>query len=303
MVFTGQVISVSDEYGANRIKVRIKNADNKLMNEDLPYAWPLLPKSLCVPPKVNESVLVLCESDNPRKQRYYIGPIIPQYQSMFFSDHNTEALTILNGNGAKPQANVDNIPEMTGAFAKSNEIAIYGRKNSDIILGDTDLRIRCGARLADRSNYTKLTFNLTNPSVIKLKYHEDQLMATKRKWNDANGDMSDKRVEVVESSVNVIGQEINLISTNGSPYVKTSNTDSFIDGNESISDKDIKEFIEKAHPIPYGDILLRYLFLFKQAFANHTHRFHQLPPVHDVTFNTLDKFVMDDILSKNVRIN
>ena len=64
-----------------------------------------------------------------------------------------------------------------------------------------------------------------------------------------------------------------------------------------------KEFIEKAHPIPYGDILLRYLFLFKQAFANHTHRFHQMPPVHDVSFNTLDKFVMDDILSKHVRIN
>lgn len=303
MVFIGHVISVKDDYGANRIKVRIKNADSKIANENLPYAWPLLPKPLCVPPKVNESVIILCESDNPRKQRYYIGPVIPQYQSMFFSDHDTEALTMLNGRGAKPYPNVANVPEMAGAFAKEDEIAIYGRKNSDIILGDTDLRIRCGARLADSVNYTKIGFNLTNPSVIKLKYHEDQLIATKRKWNNADGDMTDKKVEAIESSVNVIGQEINLISTNGSPYVKTSNTDDESNGNETISDRDIKAFIEKAHPIPYGDVLLRYLFLFKKAFENHTHRYHQMPPVHDLTFNNLDKFVMDDILSKNIRIN
>lgn len=303
MVFIGQVVDTNDEYGSNRIKVRIKNADNKFKDADLPYAWPLLPKTLCVTPKVNESVLILCESDNPRKQRYYIGPIISQYQSMYFSDHNFDALNILNGNGGKPYPDVNNVPEMTGAFAKPDEIAIYGRKNSDIILGNTDLRLRCGAHLTNSSNFTDIAFNLTNPAVIKLKYHESPIGVAKHKWNDATGDMSDTKFDTVSSSVNVIGQEINLISTNGSPYVKTSNTDQNTDGNETISDKDLKTFIETAHPLPYGDTLLKFLYLFKQAFLNHTHRFHQMTPVPDMTLNVFSGFAMDQILSKNVRIN
>jgi hypothetical protein len=74
-------------------------------------------------------------------------------------------------------------------------------------------------------------------------------------------------------------------------------------GNEGISDSDLVEFIKKAHPLPYGDVLIKFLYLFMQAFQNHTHRFHQMPPVEDETMVTLKKFKMSDILSENVRIN
>lgn len=303
MVFTGKVISLYDEYGARRIKVRLKDPDANLSDNDLPYAWPLLPKMLQVLPKQNETVIVLCENDDPKKQRYYIGPIISQYQRMFYDRNDTGALKMLNGQGGKPFPSFENVPKMNGAFGEDDDVILYGRKNSDIILSDTDLRIRCGAHLVDRGDNTDIGFNLTNPAVIKLKYHEFPVDVTKKLWNNDAGDMTDTENKQVESSINIIGQEINLISTNGSPYVNTSNTDNPQNGDESLSDTDLKNFIESAHPMPYGDVLLRFLHIFKEAFFNHTHKYHQLKPVPDMTYLKLKKFNMQEILSKNVRLN
>ena len=99
MVFIGKVISLEDEYDAGRIKVRLKNADVSFSDDNLPYAWPLLPKMLHVVPKVNEAVLVFCVNDDPKQQRFYLGPIISQYQKMYKDYHDTSALKMIGGRG------------------------------------------------------------------------------------------------------------------------------------------------------------------------------------------------------------
>lgn len=303
MPFIGKVISRYDEYDGGRIKVRLKNQDAQLPDSELPLAWPLLPKMFHVRPKENESVFIFCANDDPAQQRYYIGPIISQNQRMYKDKQDVSALTLLNGIGVSPLPAVSNEPKTFGAFGTDDDIIIYGRKNSDIILSDSDVRIRCGARLTDSSDTTKIGFNKNNPSVIKLKYHESPVSVTKPLWNKSQGEMSDHEDKTVESSINLIGQEINIISTNGDPYVNTSYTKIPQSGDETISDEDIKKFIESAHPLPYGDVLLRFLHVFVKAFKNHTHKYHQLPPVPDSTFLALEKFPTDTILSKNVRIN
>ena len=63
------------------------------------------------------------------------------------------------------------------------------------------------------------------------------------------------------------------------------------------------KFIEEAHPLPYGDTLIKFLHIFINAFENHTHRYHQMIPVQDETMKTLKSYPLNDILSKNVRIN
>jgi hypothetical protein len=134
--------------------------------------------------------------------------------------------------------------------------------------------------------------------VIKLKYHESPIIAEKPSWSEANGTFGETtKAASVESSISLIGQEINLISTDGDPYVNTA------DIKESLSDDQLKQFIEKAHPIPYGDVLLQYLHLLTEAFKNHTHKYSQMKPVEDITMITLKKFNTDSILSKNIRIN
>ena len=303
MVFIGKVISLEDEYDAGRIKVRLKNADVSFSDDNLPYAWPLLPKMLHVVPKVNEAVLVFCVNDDPKQQRFYLGPIISQYQKMYKDYHDTSALKMIGGRGGSPFPAVSNIPKTFGAFGTDEDIIIYGRKYSDIIMGDNDVRIRCGAHLTGISDTTDIGFNKTNPSLIKLKYHESPINVDKLKWNDSAGEFSDKENRDVESSVNIIGQEINLISTEGEPYVDTSHTDKYPDGNESLSDDDLKKFIEMAHPLPYGDVLVRFLYLFLKAFKTHTHKYSQLPPVPDTNYIAATSFPLDSILSKNVRLN
>lgn len=292
-----------DTFDGKRIKVKIKGDDRK---KEIPDAFPLLPKMIHVVPKKDEAVMVFYPGDNPDAQRFYLGPIISQYQHMFEDLFDFGALKFVGGDGTKDTA-INNIPKTHGAFAANNDIAIYGRKNSDIILGDTDLRIRCGVHLVNKYDTTDIGFNKTNPSFIKLKYHETPLNVSKPTW------VGDKFLDVaasnVESSANIVAQEINLISTgSGDPYINTAHTDikgrsSENLGNEGISDSDLVEFIKKAHPLPYGDVLIKFLYLFMQAFQNHTHRFHQMPPIEDETMVALKKFKMSDILSENVRIN
>lgn len=326
MIFTGKVISIFDDLDGDRIKVRIKGTDKAYSDSELPFAFPLLPKSLHVKPKVGEAVIVVCVEDNPSLQRFYIGPIISQNQKMLLDFHDAGALKMVDGTadatydinssigalrGTPMKSMVQNpyvlpstsnIPEAFGAICDDDDITIYGRKNSDIILGDSDVRIRCGARLLNNS---KIAFNKSNPSLIKLKYHETPLSVRKKKWIATTGDFENITDSKVESSVNVIGQEINLISTEGSPYVKTFNNDKILKGNESLSDVDLVKFIETAHPMVYGDELLKYLHVIVTAFKNHTHPYTNMVPTHETTMENLDNAEKkaDEILSKNIRIN
>ena len=303
MIFIGKVIDDKDEYGAGRLKVRLRNAEGSVSDNNLPYSFPFMPKTVHSVPKKGEAVLILCVDDNPKRQRFYVGPIISQYQNLYKDYHDTSALKMINGIGGPVLASVDNIPDTFGAFGSDDDVTIYGRKNSDIILSDSDLRIRCGARLVNNSDTTDIKFNKLNPSVIKMKYHETPISVSKKEWNGSDGDFTIKKDESIESTINVIAQEINLISTEGSPYVKTSNTTRPQNGNETISDEDIKKFIEEAHPLPYGDTLIRFLQVFVTAFKNHTHKYSQMTPVPDTTYLALESFPLETLLSKNVRIN
>ena len=65
----------------------------------------------------------------------------------------------------------------------------------------------------------------------------------------------------------------------------------------------MEEIIEKAHQLPYGDILIEFLSLFREAFLKHTHNFPSFPtcPADDVV--NLANYKLNNILSKNIRIN
>ena len=304
MIFEGKVISIDDEYKAGNIKVRLKTADLAKNDKDLPLCAPLLPKMFHVMPKVGEVVQVVCVNDDPNQTRFYIGPFISQPQKMYKDAMDGGALKFLNKKGGFPYPSTDNIPKTYGAYGKNEDVAVYGRKYSDVILSDNDVRIRCGARIYDGDDTTVPVFNKKNPSVIKLKYHDNAISTNKPVWNSQNGVFDrDQNETEVHSSTNIIGQEINLISTDGNPWIDTSHTDRVQNGNETISDNDIKKFIETAHPLPYGDVLIKFMNTLTKAFMNHTHRYSQLPPVMDENCKALSRFNIESILSKNIRIN
>ena len=175
---------------------------------------------------------------------------------------------------------------LSKTFPKTEDIAIYGRKDTDIILSDDDIRIRSGARLYDESTPTLVNFNKRSPSFIKLKYYPNELL---------NG---------VKSTATIVADKINLISPQGLPFFNVTDT------NEGISDEEMKKIIEKAHKLPYGDELIEFLCYFLKMFKSHTHKYHNMPPCPDSNSKIFDSLydgtqqnLEKSLLSDNVKIN
>lgn len=271
----GQVESIDDEYAAGRIRARVIG---DRYSTETPYAYPLLPYMMHIKPKVGEAVLIIYSNLGDSSQRFYIGPIIHQPQFVN-KDNFSDAISLLKGYNDRTLTYVDRIPETHGIYPKKDEIAIMGRKDTDLIFSDNDVRLRCGVHKTNKYNPLDSEFNNLTPSFIKLKQHDSKFS------NNTN------------TSATIVSENINLISTVGTPEFNVT------DVNESISDEEMAKIIETAHQLPYGDKLVDFLKLLLKAFNAHTHNYHNLPPIPDMTYNAVNNFNLNDILSKNVKIN
>lgn len=282
-----KVVSVKDDKGGNRIKVRITPYDSIYQNdEELPFCFPLLPKYVHVYPKVGECVLVIWQNpDSKSSQRFYIGPIISQDYGLDNSPFDTHAKSLLIGKPLYPPLpNPVMDPENDGTLLEKDDISIRGRKNADIILKPNELRLRCGFLKNDGNGSVseKLHFNKADLSYIQMKYNQK---------------MKDEKGREFSSLINIVADRINLLSHD-------SNTNfNLCDRKNLVSEEELTKIMEKAHPLPYGDELMEFLKKFIEVFRNHTHPYVMLPP----TFNEADKkvldTVLDDYLSISVKIN
>lgn len=278
-----KVISISDENDGERIKVKINPEDNNKNIDDIPYAYPLLPKMIHIKPKVGEAVLIiLTEADNGNSNRYYIGPIISQPQYMDMNYFGIESLSLYPDNQMKPDIAPSTNPESNGALASDDDIAIYGRKKNDIILTDDDIRIRCGSRLKDSSVDGGIVFNRLNPSYIHLKHSDYE----RGKENDT-----------YKSTATIVADKINLIGNQSVLPFKTT------DKEHLINDGEMQKIIETAYRLPYGDVLVDFLKLFVNTFLTHSHPYPGETPCETDEYKKLRDYPIDSMLSESVRIN
>jgi hypothetical protein len=169
-------------------------------------------------------------------------------------------------------------------LAEDDDIAIYGRNKSDIILTDDDVRIRCGSRLKTSSTKSGIAFNRTDPAFLHLK-HTD----SKR----GNGSEDEK----FRSTATIVADRINLIGNQSKEPFKTNNR------SEMITDEEMNKIVEKAHQLPYGDILVEFLKLFVNAFSTHVHPYPGLPPCKTNEVVNTETYNLSKMLSESVRIN
>lgn len=274
------VRSVIDDQDGQRIKAEVLPEDRGKTISEIPYAFPLLPKTMHVVPKVDEAVLIICaDLNNPQSQRYYIGPIISQPQSMDNDNSKLGATTLLNGSVGKAKVAPSKLAESDGTLPKIEDVALIGRGKSDIILTDNDARIRCGAKIKDEGDPNKIIFNKRNPSYIKLKSHDKPL------------------IDETTSTISIVGQNVNILSPSSKQSFELT------DNKDLITDDEMNKILSEAHVLPYGDVLVDFLKKFLLAFKAHTHAFHGLPPVQDETYIQATGYDMDSMLSKNIRIN
>lgn len=296
----GEVISVDDEYHGMRIKVRLEQ-DNGVTSDKIPYAFPLLPKTLQSIPKIGEAVLIILSTlSNKNSIRYYIGPLIsqPQYfHQEYYNGGRGTSSSLLQGSLSKPLETIDHYDETKGAFPETNDIALVGRKSEDIVLKDGEIAIRCGIRgqklfdvfspeYYDIDKFSSLkgdvVFNKTNPAYLQLKYQRGICKGKK---------------QVADSVINVVADKINLISH------KDRESFELTDQKDLIVPENLDNIMSKLHQVPYGDVLKETLINVYAAIKNHTHQYPGLPPVECPFILKLDLKDLENLLSEHVRIS
>ena len=287
----GKVTNVDDPHGGGRIQVRTVYDNIRGENKELPWYIPLLPKMLHVRPKVGELVLVISMAagsfDEPS---FYVGPLISQEDKLFREDADG-ALSITStgyiGWEENPRGKKGVQPTL---YPNTADIAIEGRKDTGIQLKDEEVRVKAGVKVVDERGPRN---NTSNPAFISLKYYPK----------------NDVFKEGYKSTATIVADKINLISTlSDDPETEeipvTENQDRKAEDKDNlISDSAMRELVEKAHQVPYGDILIQFLDLFRTAFATHVHPFPTMPPCQDPNIVAVSSYDLNKTLSDNVRIN
>lgn len=281
-----KVESVLDDKAGLRIKVRIDPYDNHLTDEELPYCYPLLPKHFHINPKEGELVMVITSRMSvPLDTRWFIGPMISQQYCLNYDPYYSAKSLIDGGKYVTPLPRPELNPENTGSYPDREDIAIQGRKNTDLILKENEVRLRCGFKKENSGYYfdakNSLIFNKEDLSYIQMKY---------KKLTDHNG-------KPFSSSINVVADRINLLSHDSKTAFKLN------DQNYLISDEELVRILEKAHPLPYGDELIEFLKQLVEVIRTHTHPFPMKPPSLTIPQSKILDTPLDEMLSQSIRIN
>jgi hypothetical protein len=286
----GHVESVYDDADGLRIKARLKQDGDTDIN-DLPYAFPLLPKTIQSVPKENEAVFVLTNGGGDNiTNRVYIGPIIsqPQHHEEDRCDYGRgTALSLLDGGSVKPLEKISNYESTHGAFPNVNDIALVGRVSEDVILKEGEIDLRCGIRteaIGHDELKGKVVFNDDNPSYVQMRYKKGLMTQDK-----TQGD----------SVVNIVADKVNIMS-----HKDDNINNKLTDREKLIKDSDIDPIMEELHQLPYGDVLVKVLRKIVDAISNHYHLYPGLKP-HDenVYMKEMINTDLNTILSDNVRIS
>lgn len=287
-----EVENVYSKEGTDGMRVRAELSQDRTKKvEDIPWAFPLLPKVFHVVPKVGEAVLVFTDlSNNNVTQRYYIGPIISQPQYMEYNGKDN-ALSNLKSGFFKTIERISNYDATRGSFPNNEDVAVVGRGSEDVTLkfdnaskkSEVDLRagIRKASAFGDNALIGNIMFNDVDPAYIQLKY----------KKNLARD---------VSSVANIVADRINLMSNKDNNV-----SDSIYDKDALVKDEDTEKIMERLHQVPMGDKLVELLEVMKGAIMHHVHPWAGMEQCGDWSgyINKLEGYDISSILSKYVRIS
>ena len=282
-----------DSHDGLRVRVQLPYDYPKKL-EDLPWAFPLMPKVFQSCPKVGEAVLVFKE-DVQNAQRMYLGPIIsqPQFNTYCAADNAT---TLLYSKDRNPLEKISNSDDTRGSFPNSNDIAMIGRGAEDISLkyDDTtkasEVDIRAGIRgEATNSNNKNLVgniiFNGQDPAYIQLKHKVG---------------LASKKDHAANSMVNVVANRVNIMSNKDDSI-----SHNLGDKDTLVKEEKIDDIMDNLHQVPKGDKLVELLNIMKGCILHHVHPWAGMEQCGDWSgyINKLNGYDIDSILSDYVRIS
>lgn len=282
--YYGLVESITDESDGYIVRARIKGIDDILATQQLPTAFPLIPKFTSVQPKVGELVMIFIPDFNNKNQdRMYIGPIISQPQKLNKDKFFYSATSLLDTGKISPEPAPTKIPKTVGVYPNKQDFSVQGRGNNDIIFKNNELVLRNNKFIRENESDIPI-FNKFNISYIQFKSGVEE-------------EDSEEKKDVL----NLVSDKINLLThKDGNPRFNITNQDNL------ISDKEMLKILKDAHPLVFGDILIEFIIKFRDAFISHVHPYHGKTPENlsgNESIKELLNFNLKTLLSKNIKIN
>ena len=284
-----------DGYDGLRVRAELMQ-DNPGNYQNIPWAFPLLPKVFQSIPKVGEAVFVIVDDDNKTtSQRYFIGPIISQPQYNTYCEKEN-ATTLLQTHERNPIGKISNVDATRGAFPTVNDVAVVGRGKEDVILRyddnsqSSEVLLRAGVRCESTNSKNpdmigNIIFNGTDPAYIQLKYQQG--------LSTGEGTAGNSIVNIVANRINIMSNSDDNVSD------KLSNKDTMV----NTSDTD--EMMNSLHQVPKGDKLVELLKIIKGCIMHHVHPWAGMEQCGDWAgfINKLEGYDIESILSEYVRIS
>lgn len=280
----------------------LKKSQKKTTTEnttEIPWCTPLLPKHLQVLPKKGEIVkVIIFDLSAPKVNRTWIGPLISNktrlgFQSSGAGDLIQTSLTkerLKNtSEGRKLKNSGFKVGDFTGGFPEKSDIALMSRGNADIVLPNPTLGdglLNLGGEVIIRAgkfkfNTKNLELNTKNPGYIRLKV------------TDAASDSPKTRTMVFSDSITLYSYSNEKVGkiyrTPLDPIMGTD--EEMVDGHNSLS------------PLIRGDVLIEFLNLLKDYVKNHNHPYHKHPATNANSKEQIEKFELERLLSRGIRIN
>lgn len=301
----GKVVSIDDYNDAGRIKVRVLGVDNNLLDSEAFDAFPMLPKHINIVPKIKEGVLIFnFKSGNNKIDRMYLGPIIPQPQYLNKADFDLEAWNAFSFGVSDLGPAPTERKKIRGGYPKKDEIAIQGRKNSDLILKESEVLLRAGKFVfkGDPANNSASPDEFDDK--LGYKFNSKTQGYIQIKYNAQTNVQNNNEPKEFGTITNIVSNKINLLTYNGgSPTFTLANQDNL------ISDEEMQNILKTAHPLVFGDKLVEFLKLIKTAISNHTHKYAGISAHSEgqsesaKSVQLMNEYNLEEILSKNIRIN
>jgi len=294
------------------IKCRIagSNYDRlKTTAQELPNCIPLLPRHNNIIPKKGQRVLILLNGydESAYADRFYIGPLsdseLDIKNPLLFTGSDSLLKTTFTTN----PVDIKKIPEAKGLYPEydSNyDYVIKGRDNTDIVFKSSEILLRSGKSVKNDPK----TFNDVNPAYIQIKHGfnmKKKASATPVAEGVQNYEYSEKI-----SVNNIVANKINLLTYGGyaNPEFNLTKRNNKDNTAPYIDDEELNKILETAHPVVFGDILLKYLKLLEDAFISHNHNdFGLTQPILEnpivENFIKQKESLKNQMLSKNIKVN
>lgn len=175
-IYFGEVINNDDVNLSGNIIVKIPEIDKN--DNEIPYSYPAFNFQFYkILPKKGERVMIILEkdsiSDNSfiQYKRYWLAISISNQQyldnSKFYFDSNSNEI---NGY-IKNNISIKALKDSLGTYPLNGEIALYGRKNTDILFRDNELLLRSGRH--EKENPVK--YNKKNNAYIQIKNRKNYI--------------------------------------------------------------------------------------------------------------------------------